>query len=980
MFLFRSDYERIMKSKKIASAFIESNYPNHVIEEVPRDGHCILHAFLANLKNTGIEVSFDDIVSRLRDELKNNVYHYILNDLDEKLEKYIHNPLSSYDNDFADILLEALGMAYKVNMCYFQSNSEKCEVFTVFNPKNEFKDTFHFLRTESLHFDAVLRANFGDILLEGENEISPGYIDECYDEENDNIGNDTVISVSDDDSDEEGNTQVKQELDIDYENPTSEFLLNIILYDSSKYEVEHPLTCIRSNTLYTIKNKSVDQITCDNNGAYNNSRSNSKDFYVDIEDNQVKECKMVHKEGNLLYYNRRCSSRSYEKVYIDREKVYCIKRYYKHNKSVPGLRLMIVKLFVNSIEHPITCVVYHKSTDDISQDIVLLPHGNSKVSQQPYIKTDKRVLTSIDEKLDTCNDNQIFHSVLGEFGGPFHSISPSTEPRNQKQVSNRRAQKRRLETPTPSKLLNSPCGDLEKLIRLQRDPKSPVQTVLISGDWFLAFIYTERQLTDIVKFCCNLDDVSSSVLGVDTTFNLCDMWLTDTSYRNQRLKTVRSNRKRSPVFMGPAMLHHSKDENTFRRFCCELIAAKPELSNIKVIGVDMEAAIYNGFKSVIENLMRLLCVRHIQIRDEEAIDKFLAKLKKSDNQKGLVKNEIISDIYGRRISVEEYETGLAESIDENDFVAKLASLENKWENLCPQFHRWFTNNRKEDFVSSVVKSARENLLVAGLYYQNDIESIHAKQKRCQIKKGDIYTAVLTLSKILEMEADEEVLALYGKGNFVLSPEYGRFFTKNWHSMSSQNRMTHVESFRKAVPGISFRRPLNAGRKPNESPRARHTQEPTILIDRLPVSPTLVDIGSNLSSTAPPSVSSSSLLNIEDPRTEQPQIFTLHLKSLLSKNLKRCRGDCSEPISSKDIFVVKSYGQSTWTDRKTGQVNNSYGSLYCHFRDRCLKKFDKQKVYLDFEQFDYSKIELCPTTKAKITDADIAKLIDFGVSL
>ena len=186
---------------------------------------------------------------------------------------------------------------------------------------------------------------------------------------------------------------------------------------------------------------------------------------------------------------------------------------------------------------------------------------------QPYVKTDKKVLSAIDERLDTYADNEIFHSVLGEFGGPFKSSSPSTEPRNQKQVANRRrAQKRRLETPTSSKLLNSPCGDLEKLIRLQHDPKSPVQTVLISGDWFLAFIYSERQLNDIVKFCCNLDDVSSSVLGVDTTFNLCDMWLTDTSYRNQRLKTVRSNRKRSPVFMGPAMLHHSKDENTFRRF------------------------------------------------------------------------------------------------------------------------------------------------------------------------------------------------------------------------------------------------------------------------------------------------------------------------------------------------------------------------------------------------------------------------------
>ena len=108
------------------------------------------------------------------------------------------------------------------------------------------------------------------------------------DGENDNIGNDTVIVVSDDDADEEGNTQVKQELDIDYENPTSEFLLNTILYDSCKYEVEHPLTCIRTNTLYTIKNKTVDQITCDDNGAYTNSRSTSKKFFVDIEENRVK--------------------------------------------------------------------------------------------------------------------------------------------------------------------------------------------------------------------------------------------------------------------------------------------------------------------------------------------------------------------------------------------------------------------------------------------------------------------------------------------------------------------------------------------------------------------------------------------------------------------------------------------------------------------------------------------------------------------
>ena len=45
---------------------------------------------------------------------------------------------------------------------------------------------------------------------------------------------------------------------------------------------------------------------------------------------------------------------------------------------------------------------------------------------------------------------------------------------------------------------------------------------------YYAFLYSDRQLNDIEKFCCC--NGISDPLAIDTTFDLCDLWLTDTSY------------------------------------------------------------------------------------------------------------------------------------------------------------------------------------------------------------------------------------------------------------------------------------------------------------------------------------------------------------------------------------------------------------------------------------------------------------------
>ena len=223
------------------------------------------------------------------------------------------------------------------------------------------------------------------------------------------------------------------------------------------------------------------------------------------------------------------------------------------------------------------------------------------------------------------------------------------------------------------------------------------------------------------------------------------MWITDTSYRNKRLLSSRAIK--NPVYLGPVVMYFTKDEGTFRRFCVELISANPQL--LKKDRVDMEAAIFSGFHSVISKLLQLYCLRHLQQRDEKAIDSCHQKSSIADNNKTSYKKEIIWDIYWKRTpGILEKDT--ADATDSDDFHAKIFSLKPQWEKLCPRFYNWFLTHCKKKFLQSVIKSAREGRNVVGMLYQNDIESSHATEKRIQcFKMGSVLEAVNTIKILIE---------------------------------------------------------------------------------------------------------------------------------------------------------------------------------------------------------------------------------------
>ena len=84
---------------------------------------------------------------------------------------------------------------------------------------------------------------------------------------------------------------------------------------------------------------------------------------------------------------------------------------------------------------------------------------------------------------------------------------------------------------------------------------------------------------------------------------------------------------------------------------------------------------------------------------------------------------------------------------------------------------------KKEFLQSVIQSAREGANVVGLFYQNDIEPVHAIEKCIQcFKMGSFLEAVNTIKILIEREENEERLALHGGGRYVHSQEY-----KNWYA-------------------------------------------------------------------------------------------------------------------------------------------------------------------------------------------------------
>ena len=122
-------------------------------------------------------------------------------------------------------------------------------------------------------------------------------------------------------------------------------------------------------------------------------------------------------------------------------------------------------------------------------------------------------------------------------------------------------------------------GELESIVNFQRGEKEFVKAIACIRDSFYIFLGIKVQLNDVTKFCCEKNEV----LCIDTTFNLCEHWLTDSCHGNLQLET---NKGKYPIFIEPSMIHFEKEEFLFNRFFSEMFSHQSNIGSLKTIGND----------------------------------------------------------------------------------------------------------------------------------------------------------------------------------------------------------------------------------------------------------------------------------------------------------------------------------------------------------------------------------------------------------
>ena len=362
---------------------------------------------------------------------------------------------------------------------------------------------------------------------------------------------------------------------------TAKFLINA-LTDSpkkSKYFREIPPKGIRTNFFYTVNSamplSSLADINADDNGAYLKFRITIKPYYYGKD-----QINTVHQINDEYYYNKRETYKSYSKVTVSADNVVSLHRTYGKPKSFPFTRTIIKMSNPNNgPPSPYVAVLYQAEH---------LPHGNAIEHEKPYFRTSKDVLEKTKENLSKgMPPKKVYDRINDDSGGAIFSISQSNELRDTRQVYR---QSENLRKKRKEDQINDHQGELASIIQFQRREKEFVRNVSCICDSFYVFLGATIQLSDVAKFCCDMDEV----LCIDTTFNLCEYWLTDTCYGNLRLETKEG---KNPIFIGPSIMHFARDEFLFNWFISKMCSFQPKIRSLKTIGTDQDKAIYNGFLS-----------------------------------------------------------------------------------------------------------------------------------------------------------------------------------------------------------------------------------------------------------------------------------------------------------------------------------------------------------------------------------------------
>ena len=318
--------------------------------------------------------------------------------------------------------------------------------------------------------------------------------------------------------------------------------------------------------------------------------------------------------------------------------------------------------------------------------------------------------------------------------------------------------------------------------------------------------YLNQTLEDMRRFCTCRTPTKSPFI-VDTTFNICDYYFTQTAYMN--LSVVLKHTGKHPWFPGPLLVHRSKKQEVFQYFWQSVKRDCPALEDLAILGTDEDEGMANGILSETSGTIHLLGQEHVRLNIERKLDEF--------DFPSAAKRRVVSDIFGGA-AVSEGES-LYGSSNAEEFDVKVKRMKKEWDELertstrnsPPKFVRYFETYKEIKIKNCMSKYIRDQAGIDGVYGQNPIEWLHFMSKteinEAVRKSGETYrdtslTAALDALKGRNIRLYSDVVkAVYGEGPYKISDPFKRFCKTydEWKDMSKDEKTEHVQTFLTANP-------------------------------------------------------------------------------------------------------------------------------------------------------------------------------------
>lgn len=244
------------------------------------------------------------------------------------------------------------------------------------------------------------------------------------------------------------------------------------------------------------------------------------------------------------------------------------------------------------------------------------------------------------------------------------------------------------------------------------------------------------------------------MLGVDKTFNLCDMHVTVTCYK--QLTVNRHKTREPPIFFGPMFLHDNSDFETYAQFFNHL---KVKLINCDLdgltIGSDDEKALVKAATTSFHEATHILCTRHLRQNANQKLTDDAVNKKDKD--------KILGRIFG--------DGGIIDADDDICFDEKCDNLVDLIDGLSTRFTTYF-NTRLRPILQKKMNEPRNTKGLDRRWTNNNWESMnHVLKQTIDWKSQPLTDLVTKLHRLVDGQFNDLRAALVGTGEFRLADSH-----------------------------------------------------------------------------------------------------------------------------------------------------------------------------------------------------------------